>query len=84
MLGFLLVKSVGSRNKIIYGKIKLAGICDVAKGERMQTMIIFFNYHSYFCICFKWQSYSLLNDILQEYSQFHIYDIVPSTKNFLM
>ena len=35
MLGFLPVKSVCSKNKIDYGKRKLAEICDVAKGERM-------------------------------------------------
>ena len=35
MLGLLPVKSVLSRNKIGYEKIKLADICDVAKGERM-------------------------------------------------
>ena len=33
MLWFSPVKSVGSRNKIGYGKRKLAGIYDAAKGE---------------------------------------------------
>ena len=33
MLGCSPVKSVGSRDKIVYGKRKLAKICDVAKGE---------------------------------------------------
>ena len=33
MLGCSRVKSVGSRDKIVYGKRKLAEICDVAKGE---------------------------------------------------
>ena len=31
MLGFFPVKSVDSRDKIVYGKIKLAEICDAAK-----------------------------------------------------
>ena len=35
MLGFLPVKSVGSRDKIGYGKRKPVEICDVAKGERL-------------------------------------------------
>ena len=33
MLGCLPVKSVGSRDKIGYGKRKMAEICDVTKGE---------------------------------------------------
>ena len=33
MVGFFPVKSVGSRDKIGYGKRKLAEICDAAKGE---------------------------------------------------
>ena len=33
MLGFLPVKSLGSRNKIGYGKTKQAEICDAKKGE---------------------------------------------------
>ena len=33
MLGCLLVKSVGSRDKIGYGKRKMAEVCDVTKGE---------------------------------------------------
>ena len=33
MLGFSTVKSVGSRNKIGYGKRKLAEIFDAVKGE---------------------------------------------------
>ena len=33
MLGFVPVKSVGSRDKIGYGRRKLAEICDAAKEE---------------------------------------------------
>ena len=84
MLGFSTVESVGSRNKIGYGKRKLTEICDAAKGETWKSIK-----------CRHWQKffeildifmYLFLNDSLfprlQEYNQFHIYN-VPSTKNFI-
>ena len=91
MLGFLPVKSVGSRDKIGYGKTKLAEICDVAQGETWKSIECrqwqkFLNCHTYV--------YLFLNDSLfpkrQEYNLFHIYDDVhvydnvPSAKNFPM
>ena len=54
MLELSPVKSVGTRNKIGYGKRKLTEICDVAKGETWKSIECrqwqkCLNYHKYFC-----------------------------------
>ena len=38
MLGFFPVKSVDSRDKIVYRKRKLAEICDAAKGKTWKSI----------------------------------------------
>ena len=58
MLGFFPVKYVGSREKIGYGKRKLAEICDGGKGETWKRFEYrqwqnFLNCNSYVCIFFK-------------------------------
>ena len=59
---------VGSRDKIGYGKRKLAEICDAAKGENWKSIECrqwqnFWNCHTYVCIFFKWQSFSQTSGI---------------------
>ena len=64
MLGYSSIKSVSGRDKIDYGKRKLAEICDAAKGETWNSIECrrwqnFLNHRTYMSVSFlKWPSFS--------------------------
>ena len=83
MLGFFPVKSVDSRDKIVYGKRKLAEICDAAKGKTWKSIEcrqwqIFLSCHTRLYLFLKWQFFPKL----QEYNQFHLFVMEISYVDF--